>query len=266
MHKTDEEIVKLVLDECKKIDDVLNNVFLKKFAQLHNIDLSENYLQLKQEVVAKNSIFLDVKKKYCLHIINREGKMCDTFDIKGMVTQRSEYPEITKEKILELLDMLIKNDSLDFNRIHAFFEDTKNQILEMCENRDKKTARVSSMRQDVNSYIKKPYQVIAMELWNNLEYEYFVPGTKGYLYNISGIDHTLAPENVLKKSRYMTSKHKYIAIPYELERLPDYYIIDLERQLRYSWIDRQSEILRVLKGELYETKRQIIEEFDYSED
>ncbi len=260
--KTEEEIVNLVLDECKQLDDVLNNIILKKFAEIHNIEPEQSLFQLKQEVVAKNSIFLDVKKRYALFIINNEGKPCSKFDIKGMITQRSEYPAFTKEKITELLEMIVKTDQIDFENINRFCEVTRNEILSRCFNHDKSIAGMGSMRKDLDSYLKEPYGVTAMQLWNNLEYNYFVPGTKGYIFRIHGIDNEKAPKHIRMKSHLITNKNKYIAIPFEVERLPDYYIMDTAAQIKYAWDDRETEVMRVLRGEAYAQAESIFECFE----
>lgn len=264
MEKLEEDIINLVLSECTELDNILNSVILKKFAELHNIKPEKSLFKLKQEVIAKNSIFLDVKKRYALYIINNEGKPCSKFEIKGMITQRSEYPEFTKAKISELLNIILTDDYIDFAKIHEFCEQSRTEILEKCINHDKSIAGMGSMRNDMDSYVKKPYQVLAMELWNELEYNYFVPGTKGYIYKILGIDMELAPKYVRNKSDIISNKNKYIAVPFEVANLPEYYIIDVENHIRYAWDDRQHEIMRVLKGDFQNAQisEGIFEEFE----
>ncbi|MCK5018747.1 MAG: hypothetical protein KAS32_16920, partial [Candidatus Peribacteraceae bacterium] len=60
----DDAIIKLILDESKKLQDVLNFSFLTKFAEMHNINPDNNKFFAKQEVVAKRGYFMPVKKKY----------------------------------------------------------------------------------------------------------------------------------------------------------------------------------------------------------
>ena len=264
-NKTEQEIVDIVLQECKELDSILNNVILKKFAEIHNIKPEHSMFQLKQEVVAKNSIFMDVKKRYALYIINNEGKPCSRYEIKGMITQRSEYPPFTKEKITELLDLIIKNDQIDFKIINDFCERTRMEILERCQNHDKSIAGMGSMRSDIDSYDKKPFQVLAMELWNKLEYEYFVPGTKGCIFRINGIDIDKAPRKMHNKIHLINHKNKYIAIPFEVDKLPDYYIMDTMAQVKYAWDDRESEVMRVLRGDTNAEAQTIFDRFESQE-
>lgn len=262
----EQETTDLVLSECRKLEKILNGDFLNKFCEFHNINSNRSLLQLKQEVVAKNTFFMDVKKRYALYIINKEGKKCDETQIMGMVTKRSEYPSFTKERISELLNLLVKEDVVDFEKVIKHMEESYRLIREKCEQRSKEIAKSSHFNKPLEEYKTITSDVRGMLLWNQLEYDYFKNGTKGYQFKILGIDPLTAPDRVMEKSHILTTKHNNIVIPFEEEKLPEYYVIDIKKQMKYSWDDREDEIMRVLRGDiLYEKINEGFEEYEFDE-
>lgn len=251
--------VDTILKHCKKIQDFLNNTLLMKFADMHNIKHKYNLFNLKQELIADRGYFFDVKKMYGLHIINIDGKEVDQLEIMGGSVKRSEFPSYTREVIKKILTMILTDEVIDFNKINTIINEYSKIFMKKCMDREKDIAKIASFKKDLSEYKNKqkglryPPQVEGMLLWNELEYEYFIPSTKGYLYYIKGIDEDKAPEKVRNKKDIITSKDKCIVIPYEEERLPEYYIIDVDQQYKYSWEDRINDLLRPIYEEIYET-------------
>ena len=198
---------------------------------------------MKQEIVAKRGYFLDVKKKYALWIVNSEGIPVSEYDIKGLVTRRSDYPRLTRERLVTIFDLLLKGDKISFKKILEFVKDTELEMKNCIINGDKSIAKPVSYSKDITQYKKLPEQIIGMELWNALEYKHFVVGTKGYRFKIKGIDEYVAPDKVKRNMRKINSM-KWIVLPYEEERLPDYYVIDTEGMLDFAWTKRINELLK----------------------
>lgn len=250
-----ENITQKVLDTSRELEKFLNDDLLKRFGNLHNIDPKYNRFFLKQEIVARGAYFLNVKKKYALHITNQEGVDVDEMDVKGLVTRRSDYPSYPKEKIAELLELLVSED-FDRKKIRELVDRETEIIRKKCEDGLKEIARPVSYTKDKKDYKKEPIQIIGMDFWNEIEYEHFFPGTKGYLFKITGVDFNIAPKRVLEKQNQIQSKSKlqYIVLPMEEEKLPDYYIIDVNAMLKFAWTDRINELLEAEKSNIYEIK------------
>lgn len=246
-----EEIVDLIIKESHKIEDLLNNDFLVRFAEMHNIKSENSYLNLKQEIVARWAYFLDTKKKYALHTVSKEGVPVDELETTGLVTRRSDYPSVTKEKVTELLNLLVMSEEYSRKRIKKYVETTEKEIRKMCREGNKGVARPVTYSKPKKNYKKIPYHIIAMDVWNDCEYEYFVPGTKGYLFNIKGIDTSKAHPKAQKMASKLTDKNKYVALPYEEDELPDYFIIDDEAMMNFAWTDRVSELLAPIEKDVY---------------
>ena len=237
----DDAIIKLILDESKKLQDVLNFSFLTKFAEMHNINPDNNKFFAKQEVVAKRGYFMPVKKKYGLHIVNAEGTPCSEQDIKGMVTRRSDYPAYTKEKIKELLVYILTTEKISFKWIRDFIKNEEDIIRLKCMNGEKIVAKPVGWKKGLNEYVKIPSHIFGMQLWNNLEYNYFLKGTKGYQFKILGMDQYAIPDRIKKNADKIHGRNN-IAIPYEEETLPDYYRIDVDSMVELAWGKRVREL------------------------
>ena len=104
---------------------------------------------------------------------------------------------------------------------------------------------------DDKDYKKVPTHIIGMKLWNICEYNIFVPGTKGYLFKINGIDWD-SPYITEGAKRYQTmlmeQKLNYVVVPPEAPRLPKYFIIDVDFMVNFAWNDRVDEILKPIGG------------------
>jgi len=250
----EDKTIQLILDESKKIQDVLNNDLLNRFAEMHNIPKEYNKFYAKQEIVAKNVYFLSVKKKYALWIVNNEGVPCKELMLKGLVTRRSDYPSITRERISTVLDFLLKEDKVSFKKIKKFVKDTENEIHELILNGSKIIAKPVSFTKDPKSYKKIPEQILGMKLWNSLEYNHFVVGSKGYRFKINGVDTFRAPDKV-KKNISLLKNVKWIVLPYEEERLPEYYNIDVVGMLDYAWRKRVQELFEPIMHKVDKNSR-----------
>jgi DNA polymerase elongation subunit (family B) len=253
--ESDEKIIEVILSESKKLQKVLNDHFLNEFAKLHNIPIELSQLHAKQEIVAKRGYFLNVKKKYGLFIVNSEGVPVKELETKGVISKRSDYPRFTRDSVNRLLELLLKEEEVSFKKIRAFIEEARDKIINYCIEGNKEVGRPVSFSKQLSNYKVVPSHIHAMLLWNDLEYEYFVPGTRGYLFKIKGIDPYLAPEKMQEKlSKY--SKANSVVLPYEEEKLPEYYKIDLENMIDFCWDSRVSELLEPIMDKI-DTKRKI---------
>jgi hypothetical protein len=241
----DSKIVEIVLKECNNLENMLNDVFLPQFIKIHRADPKYNQLKLKQEVLASNA---------ALFIINKEGKTVSEYDIKGMIMRRSNFPAYSKEKVQTLIDMILKEESIDIIKIRNFIIDTELEVNKLCAEGSKTIAGAVSYSKSKEEYKKIPFQILAMENWNLLEYKYFAPGTKGYLFRVLGIDTAIAPKRILDNMKYIDGQIKHAVIPYEEEKLPEYYILDLTAQKKFVWSDRVKEVIGVLQNNKFNSE------------
>jgi len=234
-----------ILEKVRDLEDFLNKDFLTRFVKMHNINPEFSFLDLKQEVFAKRALFPGTKKKYALFITNREGEDVRELEIKGLDVRRSDYPAYTKQALQELLELILYNDDVNISDILNFQKMYSDEITKKIKNGDLDVCKPVSYSKPISSYKRVPPHVEAMEWWNQIEYDYFVPGTRGYLYKLQGVDITLMPGKV--KDRYQSLLSKIgknsidkIVVPIEQPSLPKYYVPDVKAMLDFAWTDRCS--------------------------
>lgn len=229
-----------ILKKGKEISDYVNDNLIKFFYNMHNIKDESGILNVKQEIVARTSYFLDAKKKYCMHIINKKGHPDDSIFIRGIVVRRSDYPVATKEKIFEFIKLLL-SESFSQERVNEFIENTFLYMTNLALNGDYRIGKPVSYNR--SEYVRVPPHVLGMKLWNLLEYNYFYPGTKGYMFRLKGIDVSDSEIRSKIKSIGEGTTVNYIVMPMEVKNLPKKYEIDVESMVNFAWKDRIREIV-----------------------
>jgi len=243
-----------ILKESKKLQEILNTDLLDKFIELHHIPKDHSRLGAKQELIAKRAYFLNVKKKYALFITNKDGVDIPDgeYEIKGLPIRRSDYPSYTKIKLAQLLDFLLKSEIISFKSLKEFIDKTEEEIRNLSLKGDISVARPVSYKS--TDYKRIPSHVLAMHRWNEWEYKYFTPGSRGYQFNVKGINFDKAPDRI-KKQMSKIKDFDRIVIPIEEIILPDYYLVDVDAMLKFAWISRINEILEPLLGKVREKQK-----------
>lgn len=237
---------------CDTIENYLNNHVVPNIIENHQVPKKENCLKLKNELVCKRSFF-QTKKHYALHIISEEKKKVDEIKVVGIEIRRSDYPSFTKECLKQLLDMILLPEEISLVEILDFVSDKEKVFAEKINQGLKEVARPVSFTKKLDQYKKIPMGVIGMLNWNKLMYNYFLPGTRGYQFKLSGLDEFKAPNDI--EDRYhdlFLSKGKsidVIVIPETEPKLPEYFIPNIQSMLKLAWIDRYKLLINPLKGE-----------------
>lgn len=240
---TNDEIIKFVIEQIKYFQDNINEKLMFSIINKRHIEKEHNYFTFKNEWVARRTWFLTSKKKYGLHKLFVEGKSVDQIETKGLDTERSDYPNRTKEILFEILNILLK-ESWTYESIMKKVDEYRIELSEIVKNGNSSIAKpVSWAKAEYKKII--PSHIHAMQNWNNLEYNVFAHGSKGYLFYIKGIDSEkylkAHPENSKQLNDFLSSNIKVsavIALPQDYEKLPDYYIIDVEKMMKFVWEDR----------------------------
>lgn len=246
-NNSEEEILNKINILNTEVQKFLNEEIITEIVKKHNSDV--NRLELKNELVIKRGLFL-AKKRYALHVIAQEGKKFDYIKPMGLETRRSDFPSLTKERLNELLEKLLKSNPISISKILTYVKETEKEILEKIKLGKKEIARPVSFTKNLNDYKVIPQGVKGMVNFNNLEYHVFGVGARGYLFKLKGIDLDKAPKEIVDNyEKFFNSEGKKIeeiVIPETLLKLPEYYIIDEKSMLKFSWTDRHSLLLEPL--------------------
>jgi uracil-DNA glycosylase family 4 len=252
-----EKSVEITLQLAKELSESLNKKYLTQLVNNHNIKEENSKLELKQELVADRTLFFNVKKRYAMHIVNQEGHARDEYCFRGITLRRSDYPSYTKECLGKILDLILLEKEISISKILDYIKKVEQDMYNLALDGDKSIARPVSFNKNLEEYdqTKIVNHIQSMVNWNILEYETFVSGTRGYQFKITGIDTSKAPEKVISKLHLLPSKFNSISIPVDVDKLPNYYIIDLEATIEFAWKNRYNEILEPLMDNIkqYET-------------
>ena len=93
-----------ILNIADEIQGFLNSsyaLFAKRF-----LNLNKHYFEIKQEVIAKSSLFI-TKKRYGMKIINEDGRKVNKIQVKGLDTVRSSFAVAMKNLLSEILDDIL---------------------------------------------------------------------------------------------------------------------------------------------------------------
>jgi len=246
INKKDENIIEKIDKYCVQVQKFLNEEIIAHLVKKHNIDTTMNKLELKNELIIDRSLFLS-KKHYAIHVIKREGVLINENISMGLDTKRSDYPSYTKECLEKLIDMILNDKSFSIIKIFDFIEDVKKEFAIKITKGDKTVARPVSFNKKIEEYKSITQAVRGMGYWNDIEYVAFQTGSKGYLFQIHGIDLEKAPENVKNNyiNKYLNNGKSIdvIVLPEDEDRLPNYYIVKNNEMLDFAWKKRYELLL-----------------------
>ena len=95
---TQDEIVKAVLEVATEIQKLANDHLHVLVQELFNVKYPDepHYFELKQEVVLDRGYFAG-KRRYAMHIVNKEGVPTDELDMKGLDLMKSNLPPLFRK-------------------------------------------------------------------------------------------------------------------------------------------------------------------------
>lgn len=234
---------------CEQVGTYLNDNKILEVVKRHNTNVEYNRLKLKNELVISRGLFL-AKKRYAIHVINNEGKDVDKIKFMGLEVKRSDFPSKTKEFLTELTELILKGDKFSITSIFRFIERKEKEFISLIRQGDKPVSRPVTFGKEIKQYKIIPQAVRAMIVWNELMYDIHVPGSRAYMFWIKGIDFDKVPTNLQTKMRMKCDELKkkwkkidVIAIPDEEPRLPEFFVPDVHKSLKFVFKDRYDLLL-----------------------
>lgn len=237
---TENELVHL----NKYIKDVVDEIYT-----YFNKGENHRYMYFKEDFYANKGLFYpDKHKYYAIHLIREGGKDKDEVMYRGIAVRKSTYPKITKDRLIELLDMVLGKEDVKLDILLDRISQIENEFYELCQNGSMALGTPTKLGNDFENYKGRPQNVDAMSLWNALnKRKDFKALSKGYLFNITSIDfdhpdlaNLTEPEiEAIKKNHKMTS----ICIPLGVEKLPGYINVDIKSTINKTWAVPYTNIL-----------------------
>ena len=149
-----------------------------------------------------------------------------------------------------LADDVEKDEIIE--KVEKIRDTVRTEMRGLVETRNNAVVRTVSYSKPLSEYKNMPQHIKAMLMWNSIVGDDFRYGTKGKLWNIKGIDMSLAPSDIQKTyndvflSKYKVSDLDCICLPEDVPILPDYFIPDMKKIIDYACDDRVNNLTEPL--------------------
>lgn len=253
VNRDNEEAFDKIKEYCQNVSNFLNKDIIIKMVQKHNVPIEKNRLELKNELMCNRGLFVS-KKHYAINVQYQEGNKVNKRVVMGLEIKRRDFSSLTKQCLTELIDLIFESDKISFKIINNFIKEKQNEFYEKFKNGDKTVAKPINFTKKLEEYkafekgTRFPENIEAMQNWNMLKYNTFVPGVGGYLFKVKGIDYETAPKDVIEKYNklFLDTGRKLtaIAVPDEEKKMPEYFIVDMKESMRFAWEDRYTQLLK----------------------
>ena len=111
-----DEVIPKILEIATELQNMANKFIGDFCREAFNIKINEpHYFELKQEVVLDRGYFAG-KRRYAIHIVNKEGVTTDELDMKGLDLMKSNFPPLFRkfgEHILNEIMFGTKKSNID---------------------------------------------------------------------------------------------------------------------------------------------------------
>lgn len=250
---TDEEKIDLTLKIVKKCADYVNEYVIKELLRYHNTpsddSIASKYdFNFKEELVIKRALFGDVKKKYAIWQVLKEGKNIDKLAVTGFEVVRSDYPRFSREIMQDLLEAIIKKGELRtqlINRIDDYVTRYKKLL-----NSGSTDAGIPCVWNNRN-YKVVPRHVKGMWVYNACYGPVFQPGDKGYRFELNMINTSRLSDDAKEKLQEFQTNHnkgklvKFITIPAYKTLDTRYFEPNTNKMLDYAVYDRVDHLVDI---------------------
>lgn len=234
-----------LVDLNKYIKDVVNEIYT-----YFNKGEGARYMYFKEDFYANKGLFYpDKHKHYAIRLIREGGKDKNEVEYRGIAVRRSTYPKITKDKLIELLDIVLGFEDVNVDSILNRINQIEDEFYSYCNDKKKilLLGTPTKLGGPFESYKARPQNVDAMSLWNNImKREDFKALSKGYLFNIVNIDWNCPELNLTQDEiNKITSTHRMtsICIPQGMEELPSWINVDIKSTIDKVWTVPYTNIL-----------------------
>jgi DNA polymerase elongation subunit (family B) len=190
----------------------------------------------------------ELASKYASRIIAQEGKDINEVDVKGLEIKRSEIPQRSQRMLKDILNVILDESNTKQqikSKVDTIAKQAKDDICKLASEGDLTVAKVVSYSKKIDEYKVMPQHLLGMLTWNELcGKEEFKYGSKGKLFNVLGIDLNKAPKNVVDNyynnylKKFPNTPIESIVIPEGVDRMPDYFAIDMPKTVEYCCDDR----------------------------
>lgn len=241
-----------VIKFSDKLSDTVNKAFPQFLKDVFNVsDDNVSVIQTEREIVSDKSLFT-AKKKYIMHVVDKEGIPQDDYKIMGLEIKKTSTPFIIQKMLKEIVILLMDGGSFDevSTYIKKFKEDYhKASMLDIgTPTNIKNLSKYEKRYIEQKSMNKFPWHVRASMFYNSL---------------CTSSDVTIKDGSKIKVVYIINPDMKYIAIPSDANQLPKF-LNDMVIDWKTSWAKVENTLELYLKPIGYDyasRKKKHIERF-----
>jgi DNA polymerase elongation subunit (family B) len=251
---TDDKKIDIILKLSKVLEKKINSYVVENI-QYGDFNSAEKdfLISFKQEVIAKNALFV-AKKRYGLQVINEEGVPVDKLIIKGLETVRSDTPEIIRDKLKEVMKLLL-NGATD-REIKEMIDEHKNELFTAYPEEISSNVSINGLVKYISKdgpikgapkQVKGAYNYtkIIEELKLNDKYDEIREGQK----------HKIV---YLKKNRYHMAEMAFISWPSEFKELG--IEVDMKKMIDKNYVEKIRMLLEPIGKEKILQEKSVLED------
>lgn len=221
-----------VIDFSDNIGTETNTAFPQYVSDVFNIPKDRlDIIRTDREIVSDKSLFL-AKKKYAMHVINKEGITKDNMKIMGMEIKKSDTPIIVQNFLKELVNIILEHKPI--KEIIITIEKFKKFYF---------TQKMAEIGRPMNIKVLKKYEELHEEQGDMKGFPYHARASLFYNSLCKISDVRIYSGNKIKIIYIKHPDSKYIAIPVEADMLPNFLNnFDIDWDTMWNGVEKKIDI------------------------
>ena len=189
---SDKEKIDKVIELNESVAQYINNVMIHELLNMHNTSPTESSAKkfnfnFKQELVIRRALFLEIKKKYAIWLVSKEGKSLDKISISGIEVVRSDYPQFSRDMLNDFIEHILKK-GISKEELTTKIDDYRGRYVEQLKTGTVYCAIPSSWNKENYAQDRLPRSVKSMLVYNAIYGSTFRVMDRGYRFDLEEID------------------------------------------------------------------------------
>lgn len=188
----DKEKIDKVIELNESVAQYINNVMIHELLEMHNTSPTESSAKkfnfnFKQELVIRRALFLEIKKKYAIWLVSKEGKPLDKISVSGIEVVRSDYPQFSRDMLNDFIEHILKK-GITKEELVMKMCDYKDKYNELLNTGSTEAAIPSSWNKENYAQDRLPRSVKSMLIYNAIYGPTFRVLDRGYRFDLEEIN------------------------------------------------------------------------------
>ena len=108
---SDQFLIEKTREIASELEKYINNSYNLYALKFYNA--KTHTWRIKQEMIGKTAFWRDKKKRYAMHIVNKDGLNVDEIEIKGFDSVRSDFPKAYRKFVKQSINDILRETGYD---------------------------------------------------------------------------------------------------------------------------------------------------------